>query len=429
MGLSTTELIQQIRTININLRLQAPPVMTQQEQEESRRAALALEAEQASLRAQQAQLLELRQTQAELERQQDAAPGVVPALPYTPPPKAELVLNELPTLQLLVGLANQYEVQGVAPACFYLLEEAVTQHLAQLLKGMAKAARQRADPARDVTGMRKWGVNVRAGISKYIKDDKQVRERRAQAEQDELHKLASAKQPKKMDEERKAKVAQAKEAQAKAKAIGSASGAIGQAFSFKNKKESSKKAGAAGTAANTEGKEAASAPAASGGLRGSFAAKLKSGSLSAGLSKSASDAAAGKGESAPKRVKTKPAAAPSSGNAPASTNPTPSVSKPSAEQGAPKAQAGGPAGQQPGGGTASANAGMPSKPPGAAPATPPVVGVKREADSMMRKPGTGQSGVPAVLELTTRDLLAVMERDVVLSKHRVVWRMMGDLLR
>ncbi|GFH24499.1 TAF4 domain-containing protein [Haematococcus lacustris] len=64
-------------------------------------------------------------------------------------------------------------MQGVAPACFYLLEEAVTQHLAQLLKGMAKAARQRADPARDVTGMRKWGVNVRAGISKYIKDDKQ----------------------------------------------------------------------------------------------------------------------------------------------------------------------------------------------------------------------------------------------------------------
>jgi hypothetical protein len=53
-------------------------------------------------------------------------------------------------------------------------------------------------------------------------------------------------------------------------------------------------------------------------------------------------------------------------------------------------------------------------------------GAKKEGDNTVaaRKPA-----VPQICDLTTRDLVAALERDAALGKHPVLYRIIGDMFR
>jgi hypothetical protein len=55
-----------------------------------------------------------------------------------------------------------------------------------------------------------------------------------------------------------------------------------------------------------------------------------------------------------------------------------------------------------------------------------VPGLNKEGDgtAAARKPAA-----PQVLDLTTRDLVAALERDAALGKHPVLYRIIGDMFR
>ncbi|KAG1677134.1 hypothetical protein FOA52_000940 [Chlamydomonas sp. UWO 241] len=339
--------------------------------------------------------------------------GPAPAT-FKPATQAEYVLSERPLLRRAVEAARRHGLTSVAPDVYQYLALAAEVHLAGLLRDAAKSAQQRSDPARDFPGMMRSGPNLRQALGVVARSDKAVRDKKAAEEQEQLLQQALSKS-KKIGDEQKEKIQQAKDAKSKTQQMEGARNVMSSAFTFKKKGGLfGNKGGKKGGDAEKGGKADEKGDAKAAG--GSEKAKGAGGGGGGGVG---AKSAATDGAEKTKAPKGKVAAA--------------AAARKAAEAEAGKASGGGGGGAggsgqapapasvktEPAGGSGSADAPKPAPAPvstalvPAPPAHP--VPAKRE-----RERDTGPIVVSA------RDIAAAMERDPLLCRHPLLFRLMSE---
>ncbi|GAX81850.1 hypothetical protein CEUSTIGMA_g9278.t1 [Chlamydomonas eustigma] len=201
---------------------------------------------------------------------------VVKTAAFRPRVQEEHVLNQGPLLKKAEAVAHRHGLKGVDPTCFSYLAEAMETHLVGLLKAMSRVSAQRNDPSRDLPGMSRTGFNLKGALAAISRADRSLREQKAAAEQEKLLQQAASKS-KKLGEEQKAQIQQAKEAKQKTQQLEGARNVLGGAFAFRKKgggglfgqkggaKASGKKEGAGKGSGQAASKAAGKGEAAGGG--------------------------------------------------------------------------------------------------------------------------------------------------------------------